>query len=86
MQTSVEISMYPLKREYKPAIVQFIQRLQSYEELEIRVNSMSTRIFGSYEVVMAALVKEMQPSLASPEAVSMVLKIINKDLRGEPDL
>lgn len=79
MNTSVDISYYPLKVEFKPHILDFIHRLQDYEELEIIRNGISTQVFGSYDNVMKILTKEIKKSFELPHSV-FVLKIINTDL------
>lgn len=80
MKVSVEISMYPLKQDYIPPIQEFIDRLNTYKELEVRTNCMSTQVFGDYDSVMEILTKEMKSAGAKYEDVSFVMKMIPKDL------
>jgi uncharacterized protein YqgV (UPF0045/DUF77 family) len=80
MGVSVEMSMYPLLPDYKPLIVDFIQRLKSYPELKTISNNMSTRVFGDYDVVMPILMEAMKISLQRPETIVVVMKIIGKNL------
>lgn len=80
MKISAEISFYPLNKEYLAPIDAFIKRLQSHENLFVRVNGMSTHVVGSYDEVMDILKKEIKASLEIPDAV-FVLKILNMDLR-----
>ena len=79
MNTSVEVSYYPLLVEYIPPIREFIQRMNTYESLICKTTGMSTRIFGDYDDVMAALTQEIKASFELPHSV-FVLKIINADL------
>jgi uncharacterized protein YqgV (UPF0045/DUF77 family) len=79
MKTSVEISYYPLDQEFVPPIRDFIDRINKVEGLIARTNGMSTQIFGEYEILMAALVKEIRQSFENPHSV-FVMKIINADL------
>ena len=81
MNLSVEISMYPLNQEYGTPILQFIERLKSYKELEIRSNTMSTQVFGEYGMVMDVIKEEMKTAFLTEDAVVMVMKFINKDLK-----
>ena len=81
MRASVEISMYPLTKEYGTPILQFIQRLKAYPELEVRVNTMSSQIFGEYDELMSILTKEMKTSFAEGLDTLMVMKVANLDLR-----
>lgn len=79
MNTSVDISYYPLKDEFIPPIKNFIDRLNSYEQLVVKTNGMSTQVFGSYFEVMKALTNEIYQAFELPHSV-FVLKIINADL------
>ena len=79
MNTSVEVSYYPLNVEYIPPIKDFIARINKYEELRVQTNGMSTQVFGEYADVMNALTTEMVKSFELPHSV-FVLKIINADL------
>ncbi len=81
MKASVEISMYPLDTEYGTSILKFIQRLRQHEGLEVQTNTMSSQIFGDYDVVMAALTKEMKTSFEEDKAIVMVMKVVNLDLK-----
>ncbi len=79
MKTSIDISYYPLDKEFIPPIKNFISRIKTYPELVIRTNTMSTQIFGEYKVVMNALSNEIEKSFDLPHSV-FVIKIINADL------
>jgi uncharacterized protein YqgV (UPF0045/DUF77 family) len=79
MNTSVEISYYPLNQEYVPPIREFIDRINTYEGLTVRTNGMSTQIFGEYDILMNAITKEIRQSFNHPHSV-FVMKVINADL------
>lgn len=79
MNTSVEISYYPLNVEYIPPIKDFIERLNGYKEIKVQTNGMSTQVFGKYIDVMKILTDEIEKSFELPHSV-FVLKIINADL------
>lgn len=80
MNTSVDISYYPLKEEFIPPIKDFIRRLNTYSTLRVETNGMSTQVFGTYDEVMLALTREIKGSFELPHSV-FVLKIINADLQ-----
>lgn len=80
MQTSVEISFYPLRPEFVTPILDFINRIKKYESFESVTNGMSTQVFGEYDEVMKAVTSEIKSSFALPHSV-FVLKIVNADLR-----
>jgi uncharacterized protein YqgV (UPF0045/DUF77 family) len=81
MKTSVEISYYPLNQEFVTPIREFIDRINKYDGLVARTNGMSTQIFGEYDIVMPALVKEIRQSFENPHSV-FVMKVINADLNN----
>jgi len=80
MNISVEISNYPLNEQYIPPIKDFIERLQQNPALRISCNTMSTQIFGEYDVVMAILNQEMKDSFSRFGKMIFVCKFINSDL------
>ena len=81
MKISIEISYYPLDQEFVPPIREFIDRINKYTDLVAVTNGMSTQIFGEYDYVMAALVKEIRESFENPHSV-FVMKVINADLNN----
>ncbi len=46
MRAAVEISMYPLTGDYLPVIQDFIDRLNTYPELLLHTNALSTQIWS----------------------------------------
>ncbi len=79
METSVEISMYPLKEVYKPEILAFIERLKSHSNIRVKSNRMSTQVFGEYKNVMQIITDEMGETMQNPDAVVFVLKLMNSN-------
>jgi uncharacterized protein YqgV (UPF0045/DUF77 family) len=80
MDIGVEISLYPLRAEFVPAIKEFLERLNHAKQLRVVTNSMSTQIFGPYEDVMQVLQRELRATFellgeASDKAV-FVMKVL----------
>lgn len=80
MKLSVEISKYPLKDEYLPAIQDFIDRLNTYADLKVITNTMSTQVFGDYDLVMDVMKKEIRQSYEQFGRSIFVCKFIEGDL------
>jgi uncharacterized protein YqgV (UPF0045/DUF77 family) len=81
MTISVELSYYPLHSEdFIEPIKSFIDRLNTYPELVIKTNGMSSQVFGEYEEVMKILTAEIGRSFTNPYSV-FVMKIVNADLQ-----
>jgi uncharacterized protein YqgV (UPF0045/DUF77 family) len=80
MDIGVEISLYPLQREFAPLIREFLARLNADTGLRVVTNSMSTQVFGTYEAVMEALRRELRPTLAGLAAAGdkavFVMKVL----------
>jgi len=62
MKASLEISLYPLNQEYKPAIRAFIKRLDEHKDVDVIPNTMSTQVFGELDDIMPVLHKEIEKS------------------------
>ena len=84
MNTSVEISMYPLKEDFKPSIIAFIKNLRKYAFIKVETNGMSTQVFGDYKRVMNAINTEMENTFLNSNSVVFNLKVINADLEEKP--
>lgn len=80
MEISVEISMYPLKDGYVPAIEDFITGLNQYDDIEVTTNLMSTQVFGPADVVFAALQEQMARVHDAYGKSVFVCKFVNGDL------
>ena len=70
-----------MDKNYGTPILEFIQSLEQYPNLEIKSNTMSSQIFGDYDEMMEILKVEMKNAFLKQEEVVMVMKVINMDLR-----
>lgn len=80
MKLSVEISKYPLHQDYIPFIEGFIERLNQHPDLEVITNTMSTQVFGDYDIVMQAVTQEIKRSHQEFGKAVFVCKFIGGDL------
>ena len=85
MVCSVEISMYPLKEDFKPSIITFIKNLRKYSFLKVDTNGMSTQVFGEFKRVMNAINNEMENTFLNENSVVFNLKVINSYLEEKPN-
>jgi len=83
MKISIDLSMYPLKADYKPAIIDFIKKLREHNEVGVETNGFSTQLFGEYDIVMKLIQDEFKPIFAGQDKVVMIMKLVNDDLAGE---
>ena len=80
MKITVDISMYPLDADYKPAIKAFIRRLRTFDGLTLVTNQLSTQINGSFDDVTAAVNACMRDSMQEQDKVVFVARYLNADL------
>ena len=80
MRVAVDISLYPLTDDFIPPIKDVIERLNTYESIQVVTNPMSTQLRGEYDDVMAAIGQEVKTSFEkSPKAV-FAIKILNNPI------
>jgi uncharacterized protein YqgV (UPF0045/DUF77 family) len=75
MRAAVDISMYPLTGDYRPPIQAFIDRLNTYPELHVETNALSTQVWGELDRTLAVLAEEMRRAANGPQLV-FVLKVL----------
>jgi uncharacterized protein YqgV (UPF0045/DUF77 family) len=79
MQLVVEISLYPLDRDYIPPIQDFIDRLNSYAQLNVKTSATSTLVSGEYLPTMQIVAEEMQRTHQLIGQAVFVCKFLNGD-------
>jgi len=80
MRTAVEISLYPLDRDYVPPIKDFIERLHRHAGISVVTNAMSTQIAGEHAAVFDALAQETRETFAAERRAVFVMKVLG----GQP--
>ena len=78
MNISVELTLTPLKDDYEPLIIDFIQRLRQ-SGLTVLENPLSTQVFGPYDVVMEVLNREIKTSFQLMQHGLLYMKIVTTD-------
>ena len=76
MHSAIEISLYPLNSDYIPAIKAFIDRLNTYPEIQVTTNSMSTQISGEHQRLFEILAKETAITFAAAGRKVFVMKVL----------
>lgn len=80
MRVAVDISLYPIADDFIPPIDDVIERLNCHESLEVITNRMSTQIYGEYDVVMAALNREIKATFESSPRAVFAIRILNNPI------
>ena len=77
MKVAVDISLYPLDRDFIPPISDVIERLNAHDDLEVWTNAMSTQVVGEFEAVWGALGEEIGATFANLPKGVFVMKVLN---------
>lgn len=80
MQITVDISMYPLNSDYKPAIKAFIRHLRGCPGLSLVTNQLSTQVTGEYDAVTGAINSCMQTAMCCDNTVVFAMRYVNLGL------
>tara|TARA_B100001094_G_scaffold119385_1_gene115085 strand:- start:640 stop:900 length:261 start_codon:yes stop_codon:yes gene_type:complete len=78
MNVSIEITLMPLKDNYKEVIKNFIKSLRN-NEFKVFENPLSTQIYGDYDKIMNLLNSKIKSVFSENNGVMINLKIVNGD-------
>ena len=76
MDIAVELSLYPLERDRVPKIKEFIERLNAVSGVRVITTSLSTQVVGPFDLVFAALMREIKTTFGRVDKSVVVMKII----------
>jgi len=83
MEISVDISMYPLQKEFEAPILAFISQLEKESSVEVVRNELSTQVHGDYKTIMCLLEKEMFSVFTEIPDSIFVLKFVGNNRQGK---
>ncbi len=84
MKATFEISLYPLRNDYKDIVLDFLRDLNSFNGIHVETNGMSTQVFGELDEVFTILNALTRKYLEHHQAI-LVFKIGKGYLRYKPD-
>lgn len=76
MESTIEISMYPLREDYEDQILKFIKILSEQKKLNLKVNAMSTQVTGNLDLLMIDLSDAIKVCYKDGVKAAFVLKIL----------
>jgi uncharacterized protein YqgV (UPF0045/DUF77 family) len=76
MDIGVELSLYPLDREFIPPIQNFIDRLNADGRFRVVTNSLSTQVFGPYDQVFELITREIRTTFEQCDKAVFVMKVV----------
>jgi len=82
MNISLDISLYPLTPDYKKPILDFIEALKQYPEIDILYNPLSTQLYGDFDTVWNAVGKELSKAFGAAYTEIAVIKVVSVDVNG----
>lgn len=82
MKVGVEISMYPLHKDFEKDVLDFIQNLKKLG-LKTQTNGMSTQVFGEIDEVFFNLNKAMKAAFSTENQIVFNLKVLNNPLQSD---
>lgn len=80
MNVSVDISLYPLTEDFLTVVDEFIQRLKNEPDLTVKVNDLSTQVFGDYETVLSKVNAAMLATHKQTPKAAFIMKVLNGHL------
>ncbi len=78
MNVSIDISMYPLHKDFERPIIDFIKKLRN-SKFHVEENGLSTQIFGKYLEVMDFINSNIHQTLLNEKNCVFILKIVTDD-------
>lgn len=82
MEISVDISMYPLQKEYEAPISAFIEKLKQEPTVKVSCNELSTQLHGDYRTIMKLLEEEIYAVFNEIPDSIFVLKFVGHNREG----
>ncbi|MFT4561196.1 MAG: hypothetical protein ACI9BW_000936 [Gammaproteobacteria bacterium] len=76
MNVTAELSMYPLREDFIPAIDAVIEKLNSFPDIEIQTFATATTLIGDFETVMTAMIDTIAWSYSTYGTAVFAAKII----------
>ncbi len=83
MKIVLEVSMYAFTEEFEREVLVFLEKLHGYDDLTIRVNTLSTQIYGEFDRVMEAVQTSIHSVFSNDVKASFVMKVLPGEL--DPD-
>ena len=80
MRIAVDISLYPLDKDFIPPIKDVIERLNRHPDLEVVTNPMSTQVRGDFDTVRHALHDEIRTTFEQLPKGVFAIKILNNPI------
>ncbi|MEQ8516453.1 MAG: thiamine-binding protein [Chromatocurvus sp.] len=83
---TVELSFYPLTREYEQRVIDFIHRLRQDVGVRLQTGGMSTLIHGDHDTVFDLLRDATRDFNAGDDTCIFVAKFLNRDPFESPHI
>ncbi len=74
MTSTIELSLYPLNKEYPSSVLGFLKKLKAMPGVEIHTNGMSTLLTGPYDQLWPQLGELMKEQFETEDSI-FVMKV-----------
>ncbi len=74
MTSTIELSLYPLNKEYPSSVLAFLEKLKTISSIEIQTNGMSTLLTGPLEHMWPQLGELMKEQFQMEDCI-FVMKV-----------
>ena len=79
MKLTAELSLYPLRNEFRPVIKRYLAELQRNPNVRVQTNAVSTQLFGDYNEVMALIQEATRTIFDMDGGAVLNAKFLNTD-------
>lgn len=80
MKITLDISMYPLQKDYEDQILEFISKLEGNTDFSLRINALSTQIQGDQQPVMDAVNNAIAEVYEKGIRATFIMKVLPGDI------
>lgn len=80
MNITIEISMYPLREDYKIKILDFLKIISKHDGIQMKVNALSTQLQGESNLLFDAIRDAISEVFAENTRASFVMKVLPGDI------
>lgn len=75
MQATFELSLYPLMNNYKAEVLDFINELHQFKNIEVVTNGLSTQIFGDFDYIQTQVIPTLMKQVWAQHQAVLVVKM-----------
>ena len=75
MQATFELSLYPLVNGYKTEVLDFINELHQFQNIEVVTNGLSTQVFGDFDYIQTQVIPTLMKQVWNEHQAVLIVKM-----------